>query len=445
MTQKAILVFALSFTTYCFGQDKQELTLDSVKKTNLLQNIYQVITDNYVLPDKGTAMINNLKKQSKSREYNVLVNPDEFAAAVTRDIKAIYSDSHLRITYHPKLQNDIVAFNFSKKGEERVNYGDSLHDLKQNFYFRKVEILPSNIGYIEFTNFAKPNASASKTVNAVMQFVSHTDALIIDLRNNFGGNGSMTNEILSYFFGSKTFTGRSFNKIENKWSDEFIENNRVVTGGLVLNIPVYILTSSRTYSSAEGFAYILQNQKNAILIGDTTRGGAHLTRSFSLGDGFVAFIPYLRTENARTKTNWEGKGVIPQVPVDESNALMTAKKIALTDKLANTKDVTEKKKISWLLNYYQSQHSPASINVSDYLNSAGRFAEFEISISDNQLWFRDTNQRTKDFKPLIAITPVLFQVERDYQVELIKDTNGHYNSIRMFWDDGWSEVIPRSK
>ena len=159
----------------------------------------------------------------------------------------------------------------------------------------------------------------------------------------------------------------------------------------------------------------------------------------------MAFIPYSRTENAKTKTNWEGIGVIPQVRVDESKALMTAKKIALTDKLNMTNDETEKKKIIWLINYHQSQNSPSPISVSDYAQSIGRFAEFEIAISDNQLLLRDTNQRTKNFKTLVPITPVLFQVEKDYQVELIKDTNGQYNSIKMFWDDGWSEVIPRSK
>ena len=445
MTQKMLFAFTLLFSTHCFGQEKQQVKLDSLKQKIILQNVFKIIADNYVYPDRGTAMINNLKKQSEIGKYKDNTNPNDFAAVLTIDIKAIYNDRHIRINYDPKLENDIVAFTSSKKGADQVNNNDSLKDVKQNFYFRKVEILPSNIGYVEFTNFAKPNASASKTVNAVMQFVSHTDALIIDLRNNFGGNSLMANEILSYFFRTKTYLGRSFNKIENKWKDEFVENKKSITGGIVLSVPVYILTSKRTYSAAEGFAYFLQNFKNATIIGDTTRGGAHLTRSFSLGNGFVAFIPYLRTENANTKTDWEGMGVIPQVRANESKALMTAQKIALTDKLGLSNDEKEKKKITWLINYYQSQNSPASINVSDYTQATGRFAEFEIAISDNHLLFRDTNQRTKDYKKLIPITPTLFQIERDYQVELVKDTNGHFSSIKMFWDDGWSEIIQRSK
>jgi C-terminal processing protease CtpA/Prc len=41
-----------------------------------------------------------------------------------------------------------------------------------------------------------------------MQFISHTDGLIIDLRNNFGGNGEMLDEILKLLFPTKTYTGK---------------------------------------------------------------------------------------------------------------------------------------------------------------------------------------------------------------------------------------------
>ena len=222
-----LFAFTLLISTHCFGQEKQQVKLDSIKQKTILQNVFKVIADNYVYPDRGTAMINNLKKQSEIGKYKDNTNPNDFAAVLTRDIKEIYNDRHIRINYDPKLENDIVAFTSSKKGADQVNYNDSLKDLEQNFYFRKVEILPSNIGYVEFTNFAKPNVSASKTVNAVMQFVSHTDALIIDLRNNFGGNSLMANEILSYFFRTNTYLGRSFNKIENKWIEKFSASYKI--------------------------------------------------------------------------------------------------------------------------------------------------------------------------------------------------------------------------
>ena len=46
---------------------------------------------------------------------------------------------------------------------------------------------------------------------------------------------------------------------------------------------------------------------------------------------------------------------------------------------------------------------------------------------------------------MIAITPFLFQVEGDYQVELMKNENGEFHAIKMFWDDGWTEIINKAK
>ena len=58
---------------------------------------------------------------------------------------------------------------------------------KENYGFKKVERLPGNIGYIDFTNFASPKYS-KETVTAVMKFVENCDALIFDLRQNGGGD-----------------------------------------------------------------------------------------------------------------------------------------------------------------------------------------------------------------------------------------------------------------
>jgi hypothetical protein len=89
-------------------------------------------------------------------------------------------------------------------------------------------------------------------------------------------------------------------------------------------LPVYVLTSKDTFSGGEELAYDVQTHKLAKVIGEVTGGGAHPTGPIDLGHGFVAMIPFARSEDPITKTNWEGRGVQPDVPVSAGDALKAA-------------------------------------------------------------------------------------------------------------------------
>jgi len=74
---------------------------------------------------------------------------------------------------------------------------------------------------------------------------------------------------------------------------------------------------------------ILQSLKRATIIGETTGGGAHPVSGHRIEDHFMIGVPFARAINPITKTNWEGKGVEPDVKVPADEALDTAKKMAL--------------------------------------------------------------------------------------------------------------------
>lgn len=444
MRKIILLVISASCSLSLFGQIQSTPQLDKTTRNIVLNNICNAINNYYVFPDTAKLMCNYINRQNEKGEYDLLTNPNDFANKLVKDIRSVYDDAHLRIEYNPQLEADILKFLSSKEGASKVSDADIAKDEKVNFYFKKIEILPSNIGYIELNGFATASLSARRTIHAAMQFVAHTDALIIDLRNNLGGNGETAGEIAGYFFKTKTYTGESFNRIENKWTKGYVENKKAITGGLVLDIPVYILTSHRTFSAAEGFAYTFQTIKNSVIIGDTTRGGAHLTRSFSLGNGFVGFIPFARGRNVVTNTDWEGTGVIPNIATADSNCLITAQNIILNKKLAATTNETEKRKITYIINYNKSKNTSVVIDSLDASKLTGQFAEFEVTLHENQLLFRDTNQRPVSYKKMNAVTSTLFQVGNDYQVEFIFE-DGLCNSIKMYWEDGWEENIKRTK
>jgi C-terminal processing protease CtpA/Prc len=217
--------------------------------------------------------------------------------------------------------------------------------MQNNFAFKKVEILPGNIGYVRWDAFYEFVNEAKPIVDAAFQFVSHTKALIIDMRYNGGGRPEMVLQIQSYFFSEKTpmnYTIDRSNDTLKRWTDPAMTDIR-------LNMPVYILTSRGTFSGAEDFTYGMKYAKRAVIVGDTTGGGAHPTRPFSIGQGFVAFIPTHRSVNLITQTDWDGTGVWPDVVVPSDEALNKAQSLIFTEFLSETTDEAQRNMLQWNL------------------------------------------------------------------------------------------------
>lgn len=437
MIQKSIQAAGLFLCIHIQAAHAQTVPLinDSIRKT-VIRQTGETLIHNYVYPEKADSMAGYLQQQA---EKYPITDPYEFAETLTGQLHHIYTDKHLRIVYEPELEADIIKFNRTKKIKPKPSAEDVAGDAAQNFFFKKVEILPGNIGYIDFTRFPAPSPEADATIRAALQFVVHTDALILDLRNNTGGNGETAMHIARSFFNQKTYLGRSFSRIENRWTDVYAEQ---VKNGIVLDMPLYVLVGERTYSAAEGLAYTLQTLRHAVVVGKPTRGGAHLTRSFALGNGFVGFIPYSRMENAMTKTDWEGKGVQPQIFCNTDRCLISAQLSALQQKREKARDETEKRKLQWWINYYD--RNPDFVPDSTAIkNGAGRFAEFEFQVSGTQILLRNINL-PEVFSVLIPLSPGLFWTN-DTQIEFLTDNTGQCHAIKMYWDDGWAEEIARTQ
>src|SRR6185295_3873423 len=164
--------------------------------------------------------------------------------------------------------------------------------------------------------------------------------------------------------------------ISNTWTEQWVDNKSSITTGIYLDMPLYILTSDRTFSAAEGLAYNLQQIKKSIIIGDTTRGGAHAARSFALGHGFVGFIPFTRSENAVTKTDWENTGVIPGIAINEDDALLKAQEQIYLQTMSIVKTDEEKRKMQWLLNDLKAKTSKLILPVDVLKQYTGQYEEF---------------------------------------------------------------------
>lgn len=192
---------------------------------------------------------------------------------------------------------------------------------RQNFGFAKVERSAGNIGYMDVRNFP-PVAVAADTAAAAFSFLANTDALIVDVRNNSGGQPGMVAFVSSYLFTAPTHLNDLYNRLTGEtrqsWTLPYVPGKRF-TGK-----DVYVLTSPRTFSAGEEFAYTLKHLKRATVIGENTEGGAHLVTPRRITDHFTMAVPVGRPINPVTKSNWEATGVEPDVRVSSADALTIA-------------------------------------------------------------------------------------------------------------------------
>jgi C-terminal processing protease CtpA/Prc len=89
-------------------------------------------------------------------------------------------------------------------------------------------------------------------------------------------------------------------------------------------VPVYLLTSRRTISAAESFAFGLRIKRQVTIVGEPTAGGGHFGEFVQLPGGYLMFLPRGRTYNPRTNEGWEASGLRPDVQVPAARALSRA-------------------------------------------------------------------------------------------------------------------------
>ncbi len=203
-----------------------------------------------------------------------------------------------------------------------------------NYGFEKIERLDGNVGYIEYTGFAPANKNAKKMLSATMNCVANTNALIIDLRSNNGGDSKMVKLFLSYFFEKRLKLSENYTRYNNKTTASY--TYRKVGGKKYLNKPIYVLVNNRTISAAEGLAYELQQHLGATIIGEKTYGAANPVKVFYIDNAYQLFVPITEVKNTITQTNWEHIGVDLDVKIAHEKALAKAHVLAL-EKLLNTK------------------------------------------------------------------------------------------------------------
>lgn len=178
------------------------------------------------------------------------------------------------------------------------------------------KMLSNNIAYVALNSFGDDKAADMFAAN--YDEIAKADAIIFDVRENGGGNGSVGFKILSYLtdkpFTTSVWYTRQYRPSIRAWGmpqDTFGEEPLWKPNGKeVYRKPVIVLTSPRTFSAAEDFTLAFSILKRGTIIGEVTGGSSGQPLFFGLPGGGSARVCTMH-EKDPNGPEFIGKGIVP--------------------------------------------------------------------------------------------------------------------------------------
>lgn len=177
---------------------------------------------------------------------------------------------------YPQNYNERVVqeyyFNFNYRSTSGIDFG----------------ILSENIGYMHYGSFSVDVGEGN--LDNILAYFSTCNGLIIDVRDNGGGDMTNVETLVRRFITSRTLAGYISHKTgkgHNDFSEPYpyyydpAESGRVMWGK-----PVVVLTNRSTYSAANNFVSVMKSLPHVAVVGATTGGGSGMPFSSELPCGW---------------------------------------------------------------------------------------------------------------------------------------------------------------
>ena len=368
----ALLFFSFS------AVNAQENLLNQKYKEQVIHKLSQLMNDYYVFPEVAKLTEKHLLAQLKEGHFDKFENDKTFAEALTISVQSVNKDKHMRIRVNKPYQ---AATNSPDRLVEEL-LDDIERSRETNSGLNAVKIMEGNVGYLDLREFSELE-SGIPTADAYMKLLSRTDAVIVDLRENGGGVPSMVQYLCSYFFDQKLLLDSHYHREGNDTIEYWTLDK--IGGTKMPDVPLFVIISGKTFSGAEEFAYNMQTQKRATLVGQTSRGGANPGGTIGINEHLNVFIPTGTSINPITKTNWEGVGVVPEVVTSIEESLGKTHKLAMDAAKAYRSKAKEKhRKIFFNLSsnlevYKEGKSEEAILKALTECRDAKLFEEGEIN------------------------------------------------------------------
>jgi Peptidase family S41 len=163
---------------------------------------------------------------------------------------------------------------------------------------------------------------AAPYVEAAFALLRGAQGIVLDLRRNGGGDPGTVTLVLDWLLGGEPT--KISDVLYRDRTRQWWTTGRLADLAPPPETPVGVVVGERTFSSGEALAYHLQSRGRASVVGQRTPGAADHITPVRLGGHVRAMLPEARVRDAVTGTNWEGTGVVPDIPCERADALAAA-------------------------------------------------------------------------------------------------------------------------
>ena len=281
-----------------------------------------------------------------------------FCEKLQADLQAVTHDPHGMVVFRPQPRpvadpmRPPESIRQMEAGETKQRAQMIAAGAAQNFAFVKAERLDGDIGYLRIDG-CYPGCGPA--LASALGFLGRTKALILDLRENGGGDPDAGMQVASCFL-------RTGNRL---LETEHYLNGRIVhwrtparPAARYLDRPVFVLTSPRTFSAGESMAYDLQALKIAQIVGEGTPGGAGTVTGYRIHPNILMGISISSATSDITGASFQCVGLKPDLPCPEARALSVAHMRALEAVLATEPEGPDRDDAQQALDALRSAKNP---------------------------------------------------------------------------------------
>lgn len=262
----------------------------------VLEQAAREIEKRYVVKEEAKQIASSIRDWATTGRYaDACGDWRAFSDRLNRDLDAYDGHFHVEQVVAGEAQSEDDWLMAWRAGAVPANMG-----------VREVKVLEGNVGYIRLTSFY-PWEMARNKIQDALTLVGDTEALVLDLRQNGGGDSDTANQLVRAFLDDSV---QSVQAIQNRSGTR----SEVLPGRALARYEggVVVLLDRRSASAAEYVAYSLQSLSRAVVVGARSAGAATMLGDpRPLAHAFRIYIPDAQPVNAVTGGNWNREGVVP--------------------------------------------------------------------------------------------------------------------------------------